>query len=435
MIETGCGGIPNERIPALLITTEYILVKNNMTVQQQGDTGSAEILTSILNKINRLNRLQDVNAILDSTLFEARSLTHADAGSIFLVNGDTLEFRHVQNDTLFGEKGAGAARYRNVRIPISEDSVVGFSALTKEIVAIDDAYTISSDVPYKFNDSFDRKGHYHTTSILAVPLVSLDNRRLVGVMQLLNARDAQGRVTTFSEQSRMWVRIFSNNAAAIIERSILNHELLLRMVKMAELHDPEETGAHVQRVSAYSVEIYKRWAEKKKVPPEEIFTYCDLLSRAALLHDAGKVGIPDAILKKPGRLTSEEYERIKEHTISGAALFADISSELDRMTRDIILYHHEKWNGRGYPGRLVQEGEKKIRKPLVGEEIPFAARIVSLADVFDALSSKRCYKAPWDNKKIYNEIRKESGVSFDPELVDAFFEITDILQAIRRKFT
>ena len=401
-----------------------------MTVQQPGESK----LASILNKINRLNRLQDVNTILDSTLFEARSLTHADAGSVFLVNGDRLEFRHVQNDTLFGEKGAGAARYRNVSIPISEDSIVGFSALTKEIVAIDNAYTLSSDVPYRFNASFDRKGDYHTTSILAVPLVSLDNRRLVGVMQLINAQDAQGKVTTFSEQSRMWVRIFSNNAAAIIERSMLNHELLLRMVKMAELHDPEETGAHVQRVSAYSVEIYKRWAEKKKIPPTEIFKYCDLLSRAALLHDAGKVGIPDAILKKPGRLTSEEYDLIKEHTISGAALFTNISSQLDQMTHDIILYHHEKWNGEGYPGRLLQEGEEQIRKPLAGEEIPFAARIVSLADVFDALSSRRCYKAPWDNEKIYNEIRKESGESFDPELVDAFFEITDILQAIRKKF-
>ena len=392
-------------------------------------------LASILNKISALNQLQDVNTILDATLSEARSLTQADAGSIFLVKGDKLEFRHVQNDTLFGEKGAGAARYRNVSIPISEDSIVGFSALTKEIVVIDDAYNISSDVPYRFNDSFDKKSCYRTTSILTVPLVSLDNQGLVGVIQLINAQDAQGRVTEFSDRSRMWVRVFSNNAAAIIERSMLNHELILRMVKMAELHDPEETGAHVQRVSAYSVEIYKRWAEKRKVRQVEIVKYCDLLSRAALLHDAGKVGIPDAILKKPGRLTPEEFDLIQQHTVSGAALFTNISSELDQMTHDIVLHHHERWNGEGYPGRLVQDGSGWIRKPLAGEEIPFAARIISLADVFDALSSKRCYKAPWDNEKIYNEIRKESGESFDPELVDAFFEITDILYAIQKKFT
>lgn len=391
-------------------------------------------LSSILNRISVLNQLQDVNTILDATLTEARSLTHADAGSIFLVKGDELEFRHVQNDTLFGEKGAGAARYKNMSIPISEDSIVGFSTLSKKIVIIDDAYTISSDVPYRFNDSFDRKSCYHTTSILTVPLVSLDNQGLVGVMQLINARDEQGKMTKFSEQNRMWVRIFSNNAAAIIERSMLNHELILRMVKMAELHDPQETGAHVQRVSAYSVEIYKCWAEKRKVPQDEIIKYCDLLSRAALLHDAGKVGIPDAILKKPGPLTSEEFEQIKYHTISGAELFTNISSELDRMTHDIILHHHERWNGKGYPGRPVQEGEKWLRKPLAGKEIPFAARIVSLADVFDALSSARCYKPSWDDEKIYNEIREESGEYFDPELVEAFFEIADILHAIQKKF-
>ena len=402
-----------------------------MSGRKQKDT----TLSLILNKISALNQLQDVNTILDSTLSEARSLTQADAGSIFLVKGGELEFRHVQNDTLFGEKGAGAARYRNVSIPISEDSIVGFSALTKEIVVIDDAYNISSDVPYRFNDSFDRSSRYHTTSILTVPLVSLDNQGLVGVIQLINAQDAQGKVTGFSEQSRMWVRVFSNNAAAIIERSMLNHELILRMVKMAELHDPEETGAHVQRVSAYSVEIYKRWAEKRKVSQRDITKYCDLLGRAALLHDAGKVGIPDAILKKTGTLTSEEFELIKYHTVSGAALFTNISSELDQMTHDIVLHHHERWSGEGYPGRLVRDVSEWIRKPLAGEEIPFAARIVALADVFDALSSERCYKAPWENEKIYNEIRKEAGEYFDPDLVDAFFEIPDILHAIQGKFT
>lgn len=393
-----------------------------------------EVLSLILNKISALNQLQDVNTILNATLSEARSLTRADAGSIFLVQDGQLEFRHVQNDTLFGKKDAGAALYRNVSIPISEDSIVGFSALTKEIVAIDDVYNISSDVPYKFNESLDRRNNYHTTSILTVPLVSLDNRCLVGVVQLINAQDEQGRVTRFSEQSKIWVRVFSNNAAAIIERSMLNHELILRMVKMAELHDPGETGAHVQRVSAYSVEIYRCWAKKRKIPQNEIVKYCDLLSRAALLHDAGKVGIPDAILKKPGPLTAEEFEEMKLHTVSGAALFVNISSELDQMTHDIVLHHHERWNGRGYPGRLVQEGEQWVRKPLAGKDIPFAARIVALADVFDALSSQRSYKPPWDDEKIYNEIRKDSGEYFDPELVEAFFEITDILHAIQKKF-
>ena len=392
-----------------------------------------DIVVSIINKIGELNQLQDIDMILDSTLREARSLAAADAGSIFLLKNDVLEFRHVQNDTLFGTRGAGAIQYTNETLPISKSSIVGYSALTKEIVVIDDAYKIGNEVPYNFNPSFDEKNGYHTTSILAIPLLS-KNHTLVGVMQLINARDGQGRPRIFSEQVQTLVQIFTNNAAAIIERSILNRELILRMVRMAELHDPEETGSHVQRVGAFSAELYQRWAENRKLPDWEIKRFRDLISHAAMLHDAGKVGIPDSILKKPARLTPKEFEIIKMHTVYGAQLFTNISSELDQITYDIVLHHHEKWNGQGYPGRLIQPGKSKSRRPLAGKEIPLPARITALADVFDALSSNRCYKKSWSRQKIYDEIRKESGQYFDPELVEAFFQITDILHAIQEKF-
>ena len=150
-----------------------------------------------------------------------------------------------------------------------------------------------------------------------------------------------------------------------------------------------------------------------------------------MLHDAGKVGIPDAVLKKPGPLTEEEFELIKQHTIYGADLFSNISSELDQVTHDIMLHHHERWNGQGYPGRLEASGK---RNPLAGEEIPLPARITALADVFDALASKRCYKEPWNLKDIYKEIQEGAGQYFDPELVETFFQVTDILEAIQKKF-
>ncbi|XOF33511.1 MAG: HD domain-containing phosphohydrolase [Candidatus Electrothrix sp. YB6] len=391
-------------------------------------------IASILDTISRLNRLKDVSMTLDAILSEARRLTHADAGSIFLVSKNGLEFRYVQNDTLFGEKGARAAQYRNKRISINENSIVGFSALTREIVAIDDAYEISLDLPYKFNGSFDRKNNYRTTSILAVPLISLDNRALVGVLELINAQDAQRQVTVFSEKSKMLVRIFSNNAAAIIEQSILHRELILRMVKMAELHDPQETGAHAERVSAFSAELYQRWAERRNVPSKEIKRFRDLISQAAPLHDVGKVGIPDSILKKPTSLTPEEYEIMKQHTVQGARLFTNVASELDRITHEIVLHHHEKWDGTGYPGRVVQSGTSFMHWPLAGEDIPLAARIVALADVYDALSYERSYKKSWGYEQIYSQILKDSGSHFDPELVEVFFEITDILRAIQEKF-
>ena len=400
-----------------------------MLTQPEGNV----TIASILDTIRELNQIKDVDMILDRILFEARKLANADAGSIYLLWKQSLVFSHVQNDTLFGRHGAGAAQYTSHSLPITGDSIVGYSALTKDIVAIDDAYAISDKLSYGFNSSFDQSNNYHTTSILTIPLITYNNS-LVGVMQLINAMDKQGNVTPFSEYSKTHIPIFTNNATATIERSMLNRELILRMVKMAELHDPKETGPHVLRVSAFSAEIYQRWAEKRNLPSHKIRHFRDLISLAAMLHDAGKVGISDTILKKPGRLTTEEFDIIKQHTLLGAGLFTNMSSELDMVAHDIALHHHEKWDGSGYPGRLEKSGNKKVRHALSGEEIPLAARVTGLADVFDALCSKRYYKEKWDVQDAFEEIRRESGKHFDPELVEAFFEITDILEAIQEKF-
>ena len=152
-----------------------------------------------------------------------------------------------------------------------------------------------------------------------------------------------------------------------------------------------------------------------------------------MTHDAGKVGISDIILKKPARLTKDEFNIIKNHTIYGAQLFDNTSTELDKMTYEVALHHHQKWNGKGYPDETTKDNNAH-HETLAGDEIPLAARIVALADVFDALSSSRCYKEAWDKEKVYGIIKSERGKHFDPELVDTFFEITDILCAIQQKF-
>jgi HD-GYP domain-containing protein (c-di-GMP phosphodiesterase class II) len=388
---------------------------------------------SILDTICSLNQLNDVDMILDRTLFEARLLANADAGSIYLSKNNSLLFSHVQNDSLFGQRGAGAAQYANTVIPINSETIVGHSALARKAVVIDDAYQLPADVPYSFNPIFDKENNYHTTSILTIPLLS-PHDVLVGVIQLINARDEQGKTSAFSEHSRTMTSLFANNAAMSIERAMVNRKSILRMVKMTALHDPKETGAHVQRVSAFSAEIYQHWAEKKGLPASEIKHFRDLISLASMLHDAGKVGISDNILKKPAKLTSYEFNILKKHTLYGARLFTNISTELDKMTHDVALHHHEKWNGQGYPGRGEQPEGNEQGTGLAGEEIPLAARIVALADVFDALSSNRCYKESWEKEKVYEIIRNESGKHFDPELVQVFFEITDILSAIQQKF-
>ncbi|NIA05189.1 MAG: HD domain-containing protein [Proteobacteria bacterium] len=393
-------------------------------------------ISSILKKIDVLNTLKDVDTILDRILSESRHLSNADAGSIFLVRDDSLVFSYVQNDSLFDREKGRAALYTNLTVPMSHKSIVGHAALTKEPVIINDAYHLPAGVPYRFNTSFDEKYGYRTTSIMTMPLLTIENR-LVGVLELINARDKDLNVIPFKERSQLFVSLFANNAAVTIERGIMNREMILRMMSMAELRDPNETGAHVQRVAAYSAEIYQRWAENQGLDDnQEIKSTRDLIRLAAMLHDVGKVGIPDAILKKTGRLTDDEFEIIKKHTLYGARLFTSITSELDRMSLEIALNHHERWDGAGYPGCIPEadegSGHGVLRKK--GEEIPITARVTALADVYDALCSRRAYKEAWDDERAFAIIRENSGTQFDPEVVEAFFQITDVLSAIREKF-
>jgi HD-GYP domain-containing protein (c-di-GMP phosphodiesterase class II) len=156
-----------------------------------------------------------------------------------------------------------------------------------------------------------------------------------------------------------------------------------------------------------------------------------------MLHDIGKVAISDLILKKPARFTHEEFEIMKSHTYHGAKIFIEAQTNVDEAARDVALTHHENWDGTGYPGKIDLFTGKPLNgkiEPLAGEEIPLFGRITALADVYDALSSKRVYKDPWEEKEVFKEIKELSGKKFDPELVEIFFELTDIIKNIREKY-
>jgi HD-GYP domain-containing protein (c-di-GMP phosphodiesterase class II) len=152
----------------------------------------------------------------------------------------------------------------------------------------------------------------------------------------------------------------------------------------------------------------------------------------------GKVAISDIILKKPAKFNEEEYKIMQHHTVFGAQLFVDPQSPLDTVASDVALTHHENWDGSGYPGwidpatgeilKANASGKALGRK---GEEIPLAGRIVAIADVFDALCSRRVYKEPWDEEHVLSEIKSLSGIKFDPELVDIFFEILPNIKQIQ----
>jgi len=396
---------------------------------------SNEQILSVLKATEELNALKDVDAILDKILLESRKISNADAGSIFLVKDNQLEFSYVHNDTLFSADKGNAELYIDVRIPINTSSIVGYVATSGNPLHIDDAYKIDSTQPFQFNPSYDKKSGYHTKSIYTLPLKDFDSK-VVGVMQLINAQSDTGKIIPFSEEHRILIPLFAGNASIAIERGKMNRELILRMVKMAELKDPTETGAHVQRVAGYSVEIYTQLAHNRGIDIKQIRKNKDLIRLASMLHDVGKVGITDLILKKPGKLTDDEYAIMKWHTVYGAQLFINTTSSLDKMACDIAFNHHERWGGGGYPGKIddiysknFQMGESKI-----GKEIPLEARITALADVYDALSSKRSYKDPWPEEKILKIIEKDTGSHFDPEVSAAFFQIHDVILAIRAKY-
>jgi response regulator RpfG family c-di-GMP phosphodiesterase len=218
--------------------------------------------------------------------------------------------------------------------------------------------------------------------------------------------------------------------------------MILRMISMAKLRDPKETGPHVNRVGAYAAEIYEKWASKRNIPAKTIDTYKDTLRMTAMLHDVGKVGIKDEILQKPGRLNPEEYDMMKQHTVKGARLFDDPQSEFDQIASQIAMNHHERWDGTGYPGYVDYHG-KPLPKYITsdgkapgkrGEEIPLFARIVAVADVYDALSCRRVYKNAWAEEEVLAELQKESGKHFDPEVIEAFFATLEMIRAIAKQF-
>ncbi len=190
-------------------------------------------------------------------------------------------------------------------------------------------------------------------------------------------------------------------------------EIIKRLGRAAEFKD-NETGMHVIRMSQYS----KLIAEAIHMPDE----WCQRLLEAAPMHDIGKIGIPDKILLKPGKLDDEEWAIMKMHTDYGAQIIGEHGSKLMKMARTIAQTHHEKWNGSGYPNGLK------------GEDIPLESRIVAIADVFDALTTERPYKEAWPVEDSIQLIKDESGEHFDPNLVEAFLQILPAVLEIKDKF-
>ena len=223
------------------------------------------------------------------------------------------------------------------------------------------------------------------------------------IENLLEARRLHQRLAAQNDHLEELVRV----RTAALEQSqrelrATQTEILERLAVATEYRD-DATGDHARRVG----ELARKMALAAGLPRDE----AELIGQAALLHDVGKIGIPDRLLLKPGRLTGEEFEEMKAHTTIGARIASGSRSRLVQLVEEVALTHHERWDGGGYtPGRA-------------GAEIPLAGRIVAVADVFDALTHERPYKPAWPTEQAIEEILAQRGRQFDPAVVDAFVQI------------
>ncbi|MBI5209317.1 MAG: GAF domain-containing protein [Elusimicrobia bacterium] len=348
----------------------------------------------------RFGRIIAVETRLDSLLTliaeEVRRILDADRCSVFLV------------DTYKGElwtKVALGVGEKILRIPLGR-GIAGFVAKTGNAINIRDAYRDP-----RFNQDLDRITGYQTKNALAVPLKGRDGK-ILGVFEVLNKNKS-----AFNDEDEGFLRILATIAASFIENATLYDELrrshletIYRMALVAEFRDQEDTGKHLRRMSRFSGIL----GAGMGLGYEE----AEDIRYAAPLHDVGKVAIPDTILRKPGKLDAAEYEEMKRHTIYGSQMLARAESRLLRLAARIAVAHHEHFDGTGYPHQLK------------GDLIPTEARIVAVADVFDALASERVYKGAWSVDEARGYILERSGTLFDPDVCASFDKRFDELRSV-----
>jgi len=292
-----------------------------------------------------------------------------------------------------------------IRIP-ANTGLVGYAIAEDKQLFIDDAYQDS-----RFNPDVDKKTGYYTQSILVIPFKNNEGE-VIGAYQAINKMT---RSKKFTEKDMEHLVLAASYSGKSLEAAMLNKEIeetqkeiIFTMGEIGESRS-KETGNHIKRVAEYS----KLLALKYGMDESE----AELLKVASPMHDIGKVAIPDAILKKPGKLTVEEFETMKSHTVVGYNLLKGSCRKILKAAAIVARQHHEKWNGKGYPDGIR------------GEEIHIYGRITAIADVFDALGSDRCYKKAWELDRILNLFKEERGNHFDPVLVDLFIDnIAELLQ-------
>jgi HD-GYP domain-containing protein (c-di-GMP phosphodiesterase class II) len=357
----------------------------------------------------RLNLLVQFGAIVskETNLSKLISLIASQVEKILSAKRCSIFLYDSKTQELWTKIATGIYN-TEIRTPVGK-GIVGFVVKTGQSINIDDAYNDP-----RFNPEIDKITGFKTKNVLAVPLKNI-NGDIIGVFEVINKE-----VGNFTSEDEGILNLIGSVAATAIENAKLYENLyesqletIYRLAIVAEYRDQHDTAIHLRHISEYSSLIAEALGlDSKKV---EDIRY------ASTLHDIGKVAISDSILLKPGKLTEQEFEEMKKHTLYGAKILSNAKSHLLKVANLIAQSHHERYDGKGYPYRLS------------GENIPIEARIVSVADVFDALCMTRVYKPSWEPSKAREYILSEKGKAFDPKVVDAFENVYDKILEIQKK--
>jgi len=357
-------------------------------------------LEAILHLGQSLSHIKDLNELVASRMVpELVQLLNADRGSVFLIDEAHAELYSVI---------ALGVELKQIRFPLDR-GLAGYVARTGEVLNVPDAHQDP-----RFNPEFDRKSGYTTKSVLAVPMVDPRGQR-IGVIQVINKKNA----SVFSREDIELLEAVSSEAAiAIINTQLVQAQKELfdsAITTMAAALDARDqmTAGHTHRVTEYSVGIARRLGMTVR--------QLERVRITGMLHDIGKIGTPDAILKKDGKLTDEEFQIIKQHAAYTRTIVRNLKlpPELAGIAEE-AAGHHERMDGTGYPDGLS------------GEAIPLVARLMAVADVFDAITSKRHYRSAMPIEQALEIIRKGTGSHFDPVCVDAFMKYFE--EELRQRF-
>ncbi len=340
---------------------------------------------------------KDIDKLMQTIAEEARDAVQADRCTVFLYDKNT--------DELWSKVALGLGSHE-LRFNASQ-GLAGHVFRTGEIINIKDAY---SDA--RFNKEIDLKTGYTTKTILCMPIRNIE-QEIIGVFQILNKlsgyftqedEDILVAIGSSAGISLENAKLFARQRELLEEQKVVFDSFISTLAASIDARD-KITAGHSTRVRMYSTLI----AEKFNMPKEQL----EIIQKAAVLHDIGKIGIRDSVLQKEGKLTSEEYKHIQEHVEITHNILEKIHMSDDfKMITEIACSHHEKYDGTGY------------YRHLKGEEIPFGGRILAVADVFDAITSKRHYRDKMPIQKVIAILIGDSGTHFDKSIVDKFLEIS-----------